>query len=492
MLAVVVVWLQLLISQTARGQEDGTSENVKKLQTERKTVTLQILDADGEPIEGASLKPLHMICATGSTGWIDPEPEKVENLLSDSSGKLVFSYPAQRQDNNLLLIDAELTHPDFISESIRMRTDDASITCRLERGFRIALNAIDAGTEKPILDGLAVALDHKEWSLSPSGYLVSPWLPPRSRDENASRISESGYNRFRVVQIVDGQAIRFSDLIEVEDKAGTRVRLKDVKMYDAVRLVGKLDDSVPRPITNGMIGACVAWLPENLDEQLPRAFCWDTVCEIKPDGSFDLGGFPRDATVQIIAECDGWFSRSATKLEIRTTFAHERTDLFPPSTLFPQLVRTGNVNCQEIVVSMVPACRLTVTICDEEDRPVADAKAFINKTRIDFLGVMWWVRPSPAERLLAASKGEVMPHEGENDVKRLYLSAGYSFQWQADSEGKIELLNLPGGSLRLSVHAKGYLPLTHDDPEARVLLSNDKANEVKIQLKKSTKPDKSD
>jgi hypothetical protein len=65
------------------------------------------------------------------------------------------------------------------------------------------------------------------------------------------------------------------------------------------------------------------------------------------------------------------------------------------------------------------------------------------------------------------------------------LQCHHSDSWKGFFQlGKVEIDNLPGGRANITVSHPGYIPIAYYDPRSRVLLTNDKRNEVKFQLEK--------
>ena len=117
--------------------------------------------------------------------------------------------------------------------------DNESPEIQLTRGCRIALNAVDSETGHKITSDLYAVMglsdSIRKWKLSSKGMLVSPVFSP-------ARIV------FRVVHLGKDKPSAFSDLIVVEPEGRSSVLLKDVKIHPGVRVEGKIDEAVPRPI----------------------------------------------------------------------------------------------------------------------------------------------------------------------------------------------------------------------------------------------------
>ena len=88
-----------------------------------------------------------------------------------------------------------------------------------------------------------------------------------------------------------------------------------------VKLIGKLDESVARPVKNGFVEICVV---EATDHRIPRStkprnekydqtgFKWNQTVPLKEDGSFVVESLPAGGHVQLFALTDGYQSQIPT------------------------------------------------------------------------------------------------------------------------------------------------------------------------------------
>ena len=143
-------------------------------------------------------------------------------------------------------LNLKVTHPDFVAFDDDRFVEAGEATVELKRGFRIAVTAIDAETGDPIKKGLyavaSIGRSNGKWELAKSGMLVSPTLAKKPCV-------------LRLVHFVDGQPTKFSKRIKIESRERSRVLKRDIELSPGVRLEGKLDDAIPRPIVNGHVSA---------------------------------------------------------------------------------------------------------------------------------------------------------------------------------------------------------------------------------------------
>ncbi len=79
----------------------------------------------------------------------------------------------------------------------------------------------------------------------------------------------------------------FSGIVPVRLKERQAVRLRDVPMRKGIRIVGALDEEVPRPVTEGTVLAWCSPKPaENSWEERDPTLMWAETTVIQEDGSF--------------------------------------------------------------------------------------------------------------------------------------------------------------------------------------------------------------
>ncbi len=228
--------------------EFANSQNVAPLQ-------LQIVDPNENAVEGVEIKIGSLVFA-GNTGLsmaindlktVDDGPLEV-----NAEGKVTVAIP-DVQLGDLLRFRLNVKHPNFAEFNDWVNVEVKKLNkVTLSRGVRIAVTAMAAETGARLIDNIYVIAEQKDldqmvdWKSNGKGLLVS--RPLRTSDK-----------RIRLVQLVDGQAIRFSDPVDVPAGEGERTVVNDVPMKPALDFAGKLNDAVPRPVRNGMISVCITW-----------------------------------------------------------------------------------------------------------------------------------------------------------------------------------------------------------------------------------------
>jgi len=194
----------------------------------------------------------------------------------------------------------------------------------------------------------------------------------------------------RLVHVPPEGPAWFSELLDLKPLQAPRSL--NVTMWPGVRVAGRLSETVPRPIANGRVVARV--ISGSADARYDWG--WELETTITRDGSFVIDSIPANETLQLLAFCDGWVSRSPTADEL-TDYAKARgfatTDpkILPHAHVRPQLFHT-TAPALEPVVTMERTADCEVTVVDDNGHPVPEA-------RVDFHPYQQWYQVADATRL---------------------------------------------------------------------------------------------
>jgi len=365
--------LQLIAVSYAVGQEQ---EKADDKQPEMLTLQVLVVDPDGYPVENATVSPAGLIVdrAILITNGFGNEPISI--FKTDEAGQVEFPCPKFSDDKEIDGVILMVEHPDFVGSRQTRSVNQQPIEIVLEFGFRIAATAVDAETGQPIQQDLygLVSGDSRisEWKLAENGTLVTP-------------VFQSNKTWFRLIKIVPGEPNLYSDLIEVDPGDRMRVMLRDVELTKGTRVVGRVDDSVPRPIVNGRIAAMI--FRESLDGDRfnwRSRWSWYDKTAIAEDGTFFFESLPTGEILQLIPLCDGWVP-SVPTIEDVLPFYPEETKEMVTSSVRPQLVHLTEPEI-EITLKMVPAASIKATVVDPDGKPLVGASVFASPNQRWFVG----------------------------------------------------------------------------------------------------------
>jgi len=464
----------LLLAFTTLGSyacaQDADEKETTDPEVEMLTLKLLVVDPDDHPIEGATVKPRGLRTKIERASWYswrgkkpsDPVPE----VLTDETGIAEVPYPKyvfEKAETGT--VNLNVTHPDFVMFDDDRFVDANQAKVKLKRGFRIAVTAIDAQTGESIKTDLYAATSVQgsgQWQQKKSGMLVSPTL-------------EKKICVLRIMQFVDGQPTKFSKRIEIKPGERSRILQKDVKLSLGVRVEGKLEDAVPRPIKNGHISACCNHNADP-DGRGWNRWSWSDRAEIKEDGTFVFESLPDDEVLQLIPVCDDWVPGKAKREDVMKHFPNEARQLGNDWAALPQLAKTDG-NQSEVVLPMLRAKDIKVTLLDPEGNTLPNTAVLCAPNQYWFDG---------GSQLLGEAYCSRDFIKDPESVKRLWVSSN-RYGTKTDVTGTAFIRNLPDTKLArsLSVQHDDYeLPIDGNRRKATFEFAETGVTEVTLKLQK--------
>lgn len=396
---------------------------------------LQFVDANGNEVRDVHFSLASLVFvgnpaasfAINDLRTVDGGPLQVDAL-----GKIRIAIP-DLQLGDLTRFRLIAKHPDFaeFNDWVQVEINQWN-RITLSRGVRIAVSAVDASTRAQILDNLFVIAEQKDssqladWKSNGKGLLIS--RPLRTSD-----------TRIRLVEIVDGQAKRFSQPIDVPAAEGERTILNSQPMEAALKIRGRLKAIVPRPIRHGMIAVCISWPTETelMDTAGPVGH-WLAHAPVAEDGSFQLSGLPSGDWIQVIASCDGWYNKPASA-EVRqwicpseNRWANIEDSILPTAFEFRE-------SLDDVEIEMQPTTSAALRFVDDLGNPVVETN-FTAKRSQRFFHSAWdsrdfrSTRSTVAELLAARAAQAYLPEPGN------------SITGKTDGNGIAHLTGIPGKS----------------------------------------------
>ncbi len=270
----------------------------------------------------------------------------------------------------------------------------------------------------------------------------------------------------RVVDRSGNGPLRFSDLIDITQPSevqpdGTIVAV----LKPGIRLQGRLDASVPRPITAGCVELYINE-GEGHRVQSGDNWTWEDTAIVNEDGTFVFESLPQGGHAQLAALVDGFQSTKPSPEALRAYLqehdagelslvdpAVERGDAF-----WPHLVSlASDQDSVEVELPCMPTASLDVLVVNPLGRPIVGASVHFNPNGY-FLGGELFI---PATQ--GFTSGALLRRRGQDQWKRLYEWAGVSFlRTKTDESGIARVRNLPAGEREsYRVEAEGYVMPAH-------------------------------
>lgn len=427
----VVIMLYLPIEAQARQQDAETTGPMLK-------TAVTVVDETGKPIEGATIKvnglrPNVNPGALHAAWTVDRGPAPVAK--TNSEGKAWILYPKFVIEDMLTgAISFRVTHPDYVAYShTNYPVDGPREPIRLQCGAILQVRGfVDQDGSRRILEDI-FALARATTGLVASGR-TGGWAPQRDGWLETTRLPPGGVLVMLACFPSQGRAL-FSRSVAVW-LARQRVMKQELKLSPGTRLEGRLDDSVPRPVRNGVVIAHCFRVQAGVTEpflEAFRSFCWSDWTDVSEDGTFVFDSLPMDR-VELIALCDGYRSKSPDAAKRSVTIARPQT-LFLTSSIVQVELETEQTAIAEI--------RLTNPVGE----PVSGAQVgFAPNVRWnDRASTIFGSKPSRTRDVITTTTAL----DDRYRDQRLYTS-------KSDEEGVAVVKNLPAGRITYSIKHNRY------------------------------------
>ena len=461
--------LMALIGCVVAGSFASGQDQTEAPKPEFLMMQVLVLDPDGHPIENATVFPsgLRTKVESGSHwGWSEPLHGPIPKLQSNAEGMVDLPYPKYvMEEIEVGTVTISVEHPDFVSFREDRSVDDKPAKIELKIGFRIAATAVDAETGDPIKQDLygLVSGDSRlsDWKLSENGNLVSPVFEPNK-------------TWFRLIKATPGEPNLYSELIEIDPTDRSRVLLRDLKLSKGTRVAGRLDDSVTRPISNGLVAATIVRRGSDGQEfNWNSKWMWYDKAPIAEDGTFVFESLPSGEVLQLIPICDDWVPANPTKEEVLPLFP-DAAERLGSSFSQPQLILL-NGPLVEPVLKMTPATSARVTVVDQAGKPLAGVEvgSWPNQMWFDGGSQILGSAYSMSDGLLQSRKSGERQFMREN-----------RYSAKTDELGIAVIRSMPTDRTEgLFAYLKGYeMPLNGTDREIRINLKPGVVKEVTIKM----------
>jgi protocatechuate 3,4-dioxygenase beta subunit len=176
-----------------------------------------------------------------------------------------------------------------------------------------------------------------------------------------------------------------------------------------------LDDSMPRPVRNGIVVAEVMDLAEA--EPVPPR--WETYANINADGSFELRNLPPSGNLSLVVISEGFVSKDPTSYN-RSARNPQRFKMTAPQPLMVRMEPTGSVR---------------VKVLQPDGKPLAGAKVGVSPNQ-SFDG---------SSRLIGVgfNRADILKARLTGDDKFPEPEERFKFEAMTDANGKAVIRNLP-------------------------------------------------
>ena len=414
---------------------------------------LRIVDAAGNPIAGAIVTPDGLRAKKDGShyGWGERDGIKALPVTSDAHGIAAVRYPfhvVERLETSEISFAVE--HPEYCPDRPFAVVDptppgNARFKEKVKYWWtRIVAKQLIARPDPVVLKRGAVV----EVSADSSGVAdvypqLTPGLGPRAKfwqnDGKGLFVSKrvaSGTNRLRMIGFPTSGRVHFSDHVEFVAST-TQASQFRLPLKPGLRLAGRLDHSVPRPVTNGRVLTRTS-TPKIGD----GALIWSAWRPINPDGAFVFEALSA-GDVELIVLCDGFVSKNDPA---NTSAGSRRT---------PQIFTLVDQD-RDVVVPMEQTGTCEILISDDMGRPLENAKVSF------WPNVLWGGRGSTVFATYPLNSEDSFRQKTPPDWEKAAKMDDGLFTARSDKEGRAVVTNLPAYGKQQSFaveHAQFEMPI---------------------------------
>jgi beta-lactamase regulating signal transducer with metallopeptidase domain len=444
-----------------RAVADPETQEDSQPQTNERRRTIEVLDENEQPVQNAQVRLQFISGEDGGGSFVGETMTASTNAV----GIVEVSVPEDAGSVSIKIA------ADGFNEFSERQAAAGSSSIRLKRGRSIHVRAVDeAGNvlakAVPLLAGHRVV--GREFLPQKDGSFKSPSVDLKRR-------------LMRVVSAQENGPFLFSELTDVEEAKPDAAGVLELVLKPGARITGRLDDSVPRPISEGYVQLMVAEGPGHQlrlpirdengrynDESWVQPWTWEETASVQPDGTFAFESVPAGGVAQLHVVVDGYMSVNPS---LETLLASIETPGATPQEtatsllsqighieMWPTLIRLDRPSV-DVLIKCRPTASCDFRILDPSGNPIPGAEMYFHPNGMFISGGGFQLEfnslasSTLVEALLhdAPMKTEMSPgrtiHVPMSDVElKMHSWAESSFtRRKSDAEGRVKIRNLPAG-----------------------------------------------
>ncbi len=453
------------IQQTEPAKPAKPAANVRRR-------SIEVLDENEQPIVGAEVQLQFQ--------YRDDNSYFIGELMSEKTNEKGIVEVAVPEDAGIVSVTVRA---DGFREFSERQQATGSSSIRLKRGRVIHVRAVDeAGVvlkrSVPLLAGHRVI--GREFVPQEDGTFKSPSVDLKRR-------------LMRVVTVQDNGPLLFSELVDVAEAEPGTDGVLELVLKPGTRLTGRLDDSVPRPISEGYAELMIVEGP-NYKLRVPvrddngqikgddwiNPWTWEDSASVQPDGTFTFESVPSGGIAQLHVVVDGHMSVNPSigtlLASIETPEANPETakalkdqvdhfDMWPHLVALDKPIVDAAIKCQ-------PTASCDFRILDPAGNPVPEARVSFSPNIIFISGklsipgsyrltsstlVDAIFRDAPMFSNLSPGRQINNPEDKARQQMNEWGARSFSGA-KSDANGRVKIRNLPCGARKsFRVWAHGFV-----------------------------------
>lgn len=395
---------------------------------EFKTVPVIIQDENGKPVSGANVKVTgfrvkgnHSADAYSWRKDFGPRPTAV----TDQEGRVLLKYPVmsipeEKEYTGALIFHVE--HPEFTTADIQtFYIDGSEKPIRLTRGLTLEVSGYVGPNHQPVTE-IVPSLTEKmatpeDWQKKENGVMAFHKMSP-------------GRHLIQLMGRLPSGEIGYSETVAFTAEMDKPSKF-DLEIKPGIRLEGRVDNHVPRPVKNGrvMVSVRPKEFPTllviedfyNIEDKYGHRSFWHSYRSIAEDGSFVFESVP-PGEVDVVILCDGFVSKSVGELYNRRNGVLDKK---PTILAVPQAFPL-EAPVTKIEVATEPTATLEFTAATKTGAPIEGVEVGMFPSAFRMTGMFGWTKKSSEESFREIPK---LPDP--------------VFSGNTDKNGKVVLTNLP-------------------------------------------------
>jgi RNA polymerase sigma factor (sigma-70 family) len=413
----VVTGVVLLL---AVGTTTLTVKEIKKHKTysvEFKKVLVVVQDEDGKPVEGATILPdgfrVKGIHGADGYGWNKKLFGPPEKAVTDRDGKAYVKYPVEgipeeKEFTGKLIFS--VSHPEF--STVRPQeysVDSPERPIQLTHGIHLEVSGYvgrDHLAVSELVPNLNEEIIHKE-----------DWQKMEDRVYAFHKLSPGGHLIQLMGRLPSGEIV-FSESFAFTAEKGKEYSFS-LEMKPGIRLEGRLDDNVPRPVKNGRVLISVrpnefpAWNNyadvDDILKKYPNFYPWKSYRPIAEDGTFVFESIPPGG-LDVVVHGDGFVSQNGGDFLQRINSKLVKVPGFALPQAFPLVAPTTKI---EVLTESTATLELTAKT--KQGKPVTGATVYLSPNVVRMNGIFGNLRQSSEEPFRAMPPLPDVPYSATTD-----------------------------------------------------------------------------
>ena len=390
---------------------DSSDDTNQSSSGEFKQVMVEVQDANGKPIEGAQISPFGFRVngrhSPDAYGWRTNVFGAKETAVTGPDGRAYLRYavmgiPEEKEYTGALIF--LVTHPEYSTVTIQdYPVDQTNAPIQMVRGTTIGFMGF-YGRQR-VTDLVANLTDDgvraEDWQGQTNGILICHKVSPGGHLIQLMGQLKSGeiiYSDTALFTVEPGKAPRV-----VAGMMGAEAVMKEktyleFAMKPGIRLEGRLDDAVPRPVINGRVMIDVR-PPEypatnviedfyDLDAKNGGRSFWHSYRPINSDGTFVFESIP-PGEADVVVVGDGFATKSEGQLYNRVDGVLKES----PGLTIPQSFPLAAPMTQ-ITVKTEPTATLEFTATTKKGKPIDDVLVGMFPSAFRMRGMYGWAKGS--------------------------------------------------------------------------------------------------